>query len=40
MFWSAILHGCQNHLDAGGIGPAIIAATIAGKDIVEAIESK
>ena len=25
-------------LDAGGIGPAIIAATIAGKDIVEAIE--
>jgi digeranylgeranylglycerophospholipid reductase len=26
-------------LDAGGIGPAIIAATIAGKDIVEAIES-
>lgn len=27
-------------LDAGGIGPAIIAATIAGKDIVEAIESK
>jgi flavin-dependent dehydrogenase len=27
-------------LDAGGIGPAIIAATIAGKDAVEAIESK
>src|SRR3712207_2640234 len=27
-------------LDAGGIGPAIVAATIAGKDIVEAIESK
>ncbi len=27
-------------LDAGGIGPAIIAATIAGKDLVEAIESK
>jgi flavin-dependent dehydrogenase len=27
-------------LDAGGIGPAIIAATIAGKDIVEAIEKK
>jgi digeranylgeranylglycerophospholipid reductase len=26
-------------LDAGGIGPAIIAATIAGKDAVEAIES-
>lgn len=26
-------------LDAGGIGPAIVAATIAGKDIVEAIES-
>lgn len=26
-------------LDAGGIGPAIIAATIAGKDIVEAIEN-
>ncbi len=26
-------------LDAGGIGPAIIAATIAGKDLVEAIES-
>ena len=26
-------------LDAGGIGPAIIAATIAGKDIVEAIEA-
>ena len=26
-------------LDAGGIGPAIIAATIAGKDMVEAIES-
>ncbi|HEY0579160.1 MAG TPA: dehydrogenase, partial [Candidatus Nitrosocosmicus sp.] len=26
-------------LDAGGIGPAIIAATIAGKDIVESIES-
>src|SRR6185503_9446375 len=25
-------------LDAGGIGPAIIASTIAGKDIVEAIE--
>ena len=25
-------------LDAGGIGPAIIAATIAGKDVVEAIE--
>ena len=27
-------------LDAGGIGPAIIAATIAGKDAVEAIESE
>ena len=27
-------------LDAGGIGPAIIAATIAGKDAVEAIEAK
>src|ERR671916_242659 len=26
-------------LDAGGIGPAIIAATIAGKDAVEAIEA-
>jgi flavin-dependent dehydrogenase len=26
-------------LDAGGIGPAIIAATIAGRDAVEAIES-
>lgn len=26
-------------LDAGGIGPAIIAATIAGKDAVEAVES-
>lgn len=26
-------------LDAGGIGPAIIAATIAGKDIVEAIQA-
>ncbi|HEU5119766.1 MAG TPA: NAD(P)/FAD-dependent oxidoreductase, partial [Candidatus Nitrosocosmicus sp.] len=26
-------------LDAGGIGPAIIAATIAGKDAVQAIES-
>src|SRR6478672_88108 len=26
-------------LDAGGIGPAIIASTIAGKDIVEAIET-
>ncbi|HET6590809.1 MAG TPA: NAD(P)/FAD-dependent oxidoreductase [Candidatus Nitrosocosmicus sp.] len=26
-------------LDAGGIGPAIIAATIAGKDLVQAIES-
>ncbi|VFJ15106.1 NAD(P)/FAD-dependent oxidoreductase [Candidatus Nitrosocosmicus franklandus] len=26
-------------LDAGGIGPAIIAATIAGKDVVEAIEA-
>jgi digeranylgeranylglycerophospholipid reductase len=26
-------------LDAGGIGPAIIAATIAGKDAVEAIET-
>ncbi|HJS65122.1 MAG TPA: NAD(P)/FAD-dependent oxidoreductase [Nitrososphaeraceae archaeon] len=26
-------------LDAGGIGPAIIAATIAGKDAVDAIES-
>jgi digeranylgeranylglycerophospholipid reductase len=26
-------------LDAGGIGPAIVAATIAGKDAVEAIES-
>ena len=27
-------------LDAGGIGPAIIAATIAGKDAVEAIEAE
>src|SRR5437867_2277267 len=27
-------------LDAGGIGPAIIAATIAGKDAVQAIEAK
>lgn len=27
-------------LDAGGIGPAIIAATIAGKDAVEAIQSE
>src|ERR671915_411432 len=27
-------------LDAGGIGPAIVAATIAGKDAVEAIESE
>lgn len=27
-------------LDAGGIGPAIIAATIAGKDVAEAIEGK
>ncbi len=27
-------------LDAGGIGPAIIAATIAGKDMVEAIETE
>ncbi|MEW5841482.1 NAD(P)/FAD-dependent oxidoreductase [Nitrososphaera sp.] len=26
-------------LDAGGIGPAIIAATIAGKDIVEALQA-
>lgn len=26
-------------LDAGGIGPAIIAATIAGKDVVQAIEA-
>ncbi len=26
-------------LDAGGIGPAIIAATIAGKDLVQAIEA-
>ncbi|HLG37168.1 MAG TPA: NAD(P)/FAD-dependent oxidoreductase, partial [Nitrososphaera sp.] len=26
-------------LDAGGIGPAIVAATIAGKDAVEAVES-
>jgi flavin-dependent dehydrogenase len=26
-------------LDAGGIGPAIIAATIAGKDAIEAIEA-
>ena len=27
-------------LDAGGIGPAIVAATIAGKDAVEAIEAE
>ena len=27
-------------LDAGGIGPAIIAATIAGKDAVDAIEAE
>ena len=34
-----ILHGCQKPIDAGGIGPALIAGTIIGNNVTQAIEA-